>query len=55
MPSVNTSHGLLMALGLATWVLAGCHTVRHIIVCSDEDGACLAHEERHRAQGAFHP
>jgi len=35
--------------------VAGCHTVRHIIVCSDEDGACLAHEERHRVEGAFHP
>ena len=32
----------------------GCHTVRHIIVCADEDGACLAHEERHRVEGAFH-
>jgi hypothetical protein len=29
-------------------------TVRHIIVCADEDGACLAHEERHRVEGAFH-
>jgi hypothetical protein len=34
--------------------VAGCHTVRQIIVCVDEDGACLAHEERHRAEGAFH-
>ena len=34
--------------------VAGCHTVRHIIVCSDEDAACLAHEERHRKEGAFH-
>lgn len=34
--------------------VAGCHTVRHVIVCSDEDGACLAHEERHRVEGAFH-
>ncbi len=34
--------------------VAGCHTVRHIIVCSDEDGACLAHEERHKVEGAFH-
>ena len=33
----------------------GCHAVRHIIVCAAEDGACLAHEERHRAEGAFHP
>ena len=31
-----------------------CHTVRRIIVCPDEDHACLAHEERHRAEGAFH-
>jgi hypothetical protein len=31
-----------------------CHTVRRIIVCPDEDRACLAHEERHRAEGAFH-
>jgi hypothetical protein len=35
--------------------VAGCHTVRHIIVCSEEDVACLGHEERHRAEGAFHP
>jgi hypothetical protein len=34
--------------------VAGCHTVRHIIVCSDEDAACVAHEERHRTEGAFH-
>lgn len=34
--------------------VAGCHTVRHIIVCMDEDGACLAHEERHKVEGAFH-
>lgn len=34
--------------------VAGCYTVRHIIVCSDEDAACLAHEERHRTEGAFH-
>jgi hypothetical protein len=33
----------------------GCDTVRRIIVCPDEDRACLAHEERHRAEGAFHP
>ena len=45
------AEGRTMQLGR----VAGCHTVRHIIVCSDEDGACLAHEERHRAQGAFHP
>jgi hypothetical protein len=35
--------------------VAGCHTVRHIIVCSEEDVACLGHEERHRVEGAFHP
>ena len=34
--------------------VAGCHTIRHIIVCSDEDAACVAHEERHRTEGAFH-
>jgi hypothetical protein len=28
--------------------------VRHIIVCPEEDAACLAHEERHRVEGAFH-
>jgi hypothetical protein len=28
--------------------------VRHVIVCADEDPACLAHEERHRLEGAFH-
>jgi len=35
--------------------VTGCYTVRHIIVCSDQDMACLAHEERHRTEGAFHP
>jgi len=40
------AEGRTMQLGR----VAGCHTVRHIIVCSDEDGACLAHEERHRAE-----
>ncbi len=45
------AEGRTMELGR----VAGCHTVRHIIVCSDEDGACLAHEERHRIEGAFHP
>ena len=34
--------------------VSGCYTVRRIIVCPEEDGACLAHEERHRAEGAFH-
>jgi hypothetical protein len=32
----------------------GCHTVRHVIVCEDGDTGCLAHEERHRREGAFH-
>ena len=34
--------------------VGGCYTVRHVIVCSDGDPACLAHEERHRQEGAFH-
>ena len=33
----------------------GCYTVRHIIVCSEGDAACLTHEERHKREGAFHP
>jgi hypothetical protein len=32
----------------------GCHTVRHIIVCSEDDADCLTHEERHRDHGSFH-
>ena len=32
----------------------GCHTVGHIIVCSENDTDCLAHEERHRDHGNFH-
>ena len=32
----------------------GCHTVRHIIVCSEGDADCLTHEERHRDHGDFH-
>ena len=32
----------------------GCYTVRHIIVCPDNDPACLAHEERHKVEGEFH-
>lgn len=44
------AEGRTMQLGR----VAGCYTVRHIIVCADEDGACLAHEERHRVEGAFH-
>jgi hypothetical protein len=35
--------------------VTGCHTIRHIIVCTEDDTACLLHEERHRAEGAFHP
>lgn len=34
--------------------VVGCYAVRHIIVCPEEDAACLAHEERHRLEGAFH-
>lgn len=34
--------------------VGGCYTIRHIIVCSDGDAACLAHEERHKREGAFH-
>ena len=45
------AEGRTMQLGR----VAGCHTVRHVIVCSDEDGACLAHEERHKTEGTFHP
>ncbi len=33
----------------------GCYTVRQIIVCSEENASCLAHEERHAQEGAFHP
>lgn len=44
------AEGRTMQLGQ----VAGCHTIRHIIVCADEDGACLAHEERHKVEGAFH-
>ena len=33
----------------------GCYGVRHIIVCAEDDRACLAHEELHRSEGAFHP
>jgi hypothetical protein len=44
------AEGRTIQLGRVT----GCHTVRHIIVCAEEDGACLAHEERHKVEGAFH-
>jgi hypothetical protein len=45
-----SDEGRTIQLGRAV----GCHAVRHVIVCSDEDAACVAHEERHRAEGAFH-
>jgi hypothetical protein len=35
--------------------VGGCYTIRHVIVCADGDLACLAHEERHRREGDFHP
>ena len=35
--------------------VAGCHTIRHIIVCANDDRSCVIHEERHRTEGAFHP
>jgi hypothetical protein len=31
----------------------GCYTMRHIIVCAENDSACFAHEERHRDRGRF--
>jgi hypothetical protein len=34
--------------------VGGCYTIRHVIVCSDGDAGCLAHEERHKREGAFH-
>ena len=34
--------------------VGGCYTVRHVIVCAEGDIACLAHEERHQREGAFH-
>ena len=33
----------------------GCQTVRHIVVCSEDDADCLTHEEQHRDHGNFHP
>ncbi len=45
-----SNEGRTMQLGRVT----GCHSVRHIIVCTDDNAACLAHEERHRSEGAFH-
>ena len=35
--------------------VGGCHAIRHIIVCAQDDLSCLRHEERHRVEGAFHP
>ena len=32
----------------------GCYTARHVVVCAEDDAACLAHEERHRDEGHFH-
>lgn len=35
---------------------AGCQgLVRSVIVCTEGDSRCLAHEERHAREGAFHP
>jgi hypothetical protein len=45
-----SNEGRLMQMGR----VRGCHTVRHVIVCEDGDTGCLAHEERHRREGAFH-
>ena len=44
------NEGRTMQLGR----VGGCHTVRHVIVCTDDNAACIAHEERHRSEGAFH-
>ena len=46
-----SAEGRTMELGR----VRGCYTVRRIIVCPDEDRGCLAHEERHKVEGAFHP
>jgi hypothetical protein len=45
------NEGRTMQLGR----VSGCHTVRHVIVCPDDDAACVTHEEQHRSEGAFHP
>ena len=45
------AEGRMLQLGR----VRGCHTVRHVIVCAEDDVACVAHEERHRSDGAFHP
>jgi len=39
---------------IRTGRVAGCYTVRHVIVCEEGNAACLAHEERHRREGNFH-
>ena len=45
-----SNEGRTMQLGR----VIGCYTVRHVIVCTEDDAACVAHEERHRSEGAFH-
>jgi hypothetical protein len=45
-----SSEGRLMRTGH----VRGCYTIRHIIVCEDGDNGCLAHEERHKREGAYH-
>lgn len=39
---------------IRTGRVAGCYTVRHVIVCEEGNAACLAHEERHKREGNFH-
>ena len=39
---------------IRTGRVVGCYTVRHVIVCEEGHDACLAHEERHKREGAFH-
>ena len=34
--------------------LDGCYTVRHVIVCSESDAACVAQSEKRREEAAFH-
>jgi hypothetical protein len=45
-----SNEGRVMRMGQ----VRGCYTVRHIIVCEEGDTRCLAHEERHKREGAFH-
>jgi hypothetical protein len=41
--------------GQTVTVAAGCRgPVRHVIVCAEGNQRCLAHEERHAREGAFH-